>query len=191
MYSLRGHSDTETDDEDSEFELFDIKTAEKRKLMSEDERVANGNRSNYSGVDKQSEEDAAHEQGHEQSSSDTAPQTPAFVIVLSFFSAIGGFLFGYDTGVVSGAMLLLRDQFHLTSIWEEVVVSVTIGFAAIFALVGGALNEAFGRKVVTLLASLVFTGGAVLLGVAQNTAMLVIGRGILGMGIGGYKSGVI
>lgn len=107
-----------------------------------------------------------------------------FLYTLSFFAAIGGFLFGYDTGVVSGAMLLLKDQFHLSSFLEELIVSSTILFAAIFALIGGVLNNAFGRKFVTILASLVFTGGAILLGVAQNVAMLIAGRSILGIGIG-------
>ena len=63
-------------------------------------------------------------------------KTPPFVYLLTFFSAIGGFLFGYDTGVISGAMILLRDQFRLNSVWQEMVVSVTIGAAAVFALVG-------------------------------------------------------
>ena len=64
------------------------------------------------------------------------PRTPMFVYILTFFSAIGGFLFGYDTGVISGAMILLRDEFVLNSVWQEMVVSVTIGAAALFALIG-------------------------------------------------------
>ena len=42
------------------------------------------------------------------------------------FAAIGGFLFGYDTGVISGAMLLLRDEFTLTQVQQELVVSITV-----------------------------------------------------------------
>ncbi len=52
--------------------------------------------------------------------------TPPFVYILTFFSAIGGFLFGYDTGVISGAMISLRERFMLNSVWQEMVVSVTI-----------------------------------------------------------------
>ena len=111
-------------------------------------------------------------------------QTSMFVYVLSFFSAIGGFLFGYDTGVVSGAMLLLKDKFTLSSFMEEVIVSVTIGFAFIFALVGGILNDKLGRKLTTVIASMVFTIGAGVLAGAFNVAMLVAGRAILGIGIG-------
>ena len=104
--------------------------------------------------------------------------------VLTFFSAIGGFLFGYDTGVVSGAMILLRDEFHLNSFWQELVVSVTIGAAAVFAFLGGFLNNWLGRKPVILTASLVFTAGAIVLGVAYNRIMLLVGRITVGIGIG-------
>lgn len=118
-------------------------------------------------------------------------RTPQFVYTLAFFAAIGGFLFGYDTGVVSGAMLLLQPEFELDSVWEEMVVSATILFAAIFALVGGPLNDRIGRKAVTVVASLVFTGGAVLLGVAQNKVMLLAGRSILGVGIGKFRKSIL
>ncbi len=53
--------------------------------------------------------------------------TPPFVYILTLFSAIGGFLFGYDTGVISGAMISLRERFMLNSIWQEMIVSTTIG----------------------------------------------------------------
>ena len=107
-----------------------------------------------------------------------------YVILLTFFSAIGGFLFGYDTGVVSGAMLLLRDRFHLSSFEQELIVSVTIGGAFVSALIGGYLSDRFGRKSCTLVASFIFTAGALILGVAQNVAMLIAGRLTLGFGIG-------
>ncbi|XP_013068752.2 proton myo-inositol cotransporter-like [Biomphalaria glabrata] len=107
-----------------------------------------------------------------------------YVWLLTFFAAIGGFLFGYDTGVISGAMLLLRDKFSLSSFWQELIVSVTIAAAVVSALAGGFLNDCFGRKVVTILASFVFTAGAVVLACSSNVAMLVVGRLILGLGIG-------
>lgn len=110
-----------------------------------------------------------------------------YVWLLSFFAAIGGFLFGYDTGVISGAMLLLKDEFDLTSLWQEVIVSVTIGAAFISALLGGFLNDKFGRKIVTILASFVFTAGAVVLAFSYNVTMLVSGRVIIGIGIGMCK----
>ncbi|ELU00716.1 hypothetical protein CAPTEDRAFT_175747 [Capitella teleta] len=111
-------------------------------------------------------------------------QSTSFVYLLTFLSAIGGLLFGYDTGVISGAMILLRDQFHLTTFWQELVVSVTIATAAIFAFLGGFLTEKFGRRPIIVVSSFVFTIGAIVLGTAYNREMLLIGRGIVGMGIG-------
>ena len=55
---------------------------------------------------------------------ESKPKTSWFVYILTIFSAIGGFLFGYDTGVISGAMILLRDEFSLSLVWQEMVVSV-------------------------------------------------------------------
>lgn len=114
----------------------------------------------------------------------TKPRTPLFVYVLTFFSAIGGFLFGYDTGVISGAMILLRDKFLLNSVWQELIVSVTIGAAALFALCGGFLNDRIGRKLVIIIASLIFTAGALFLAFATDKYLLLVGRIIVGAGIG-------
>ena len=114
---------------------------------------------------------------------DPQRMTP-FVYALTFMSAIGGFLFGYDTGIVSGAMILLKHSFKLSPLWQEIVVSITIGFAAISAFMGGFFNSRFGRKPVIMFASLVFTSGALVLGVAVNRTMLLIGRATLGIGIG-------
>ncbi|KAL0968630.1 hypothetical protein UPYG_G00269370 [Umbra pygmaea] len=109
---------------------------------------------------------------------------PVFVYALAFFSALGGFLFGYDTGVVSGAMLLLKKEMHLTPIWQELLVSSTVGAAALSALAGGALNGVFGRRICILIASFIFTVGGVVLGVAPNKEVLLVGRIIVGLGIG-------
>lgn len=109
---------------------------------------------------------------------------PPFILVLTTCSALGGFLFGYDTGVISGAMILIREEFSLSSVWQELIVSVTIAAAALFALIGASLSDLLGRKPVILLASLVFTIGSVTMGSAQNRETLLVGRVIIGCGIG-------
>lgn len=117
-------------------------------------------------------------------------ETPArtgkkgFIYVLTFFSALGGFLFGYDTGVVSGAMLEIKETFHLSSTWVELIVSVTIASAALSSLVAGFLCDLVGRKPTLILASAIFTVGAVVMGAALSPWMLLIGRVVVGVGIG-------
>lgn len=118
------------------------------------------------------------------SSGDRKTPVTRLLICTTLLSAVGGFLFGYDTGVISGAMLQLRTHFKLSHLWQELVVSVTIAGAWAFAIFAGVATDAFGRKPVILVASFVFTIGAVLMGVAVNTGMLLGGRLIVGAGIG-------
>ena len=113
-------------------------------------------------------------------------RTPNYVYVLVALSALGGFLFGYDTGVISGAMILLREQFDLSSVWQEGVVAITIAGAAVFSLVGGVLNDVIGRKIVILLASLIFSAGSLCLAFASDKYMLLVGRLVVGAGIGRF-----
>lgn len=110
--------------------------------------------------------------------------TPCFVYLLAFFSALGGFLFGYDTGVVSGAMLLLKKEMHLSALWQELLVSSTVGAAALSALSGGFLNGWLGRRICILIASFIFCGGGVVLAVAMDKVVLLVGRITVGLGIG-------
>ncbi|XP_052453881.1 proton myo-inositol cotransporter-like isoform X2 [Carassius gibelio] len=110
--------------------------------------------------------------------------SPCFVYTLAFFSALGGFLFGYDTGVVSGAMLLLKREMNLSSLWQELLVSITVGAAAVSSLAGGYLNGLYGRRVCILLASFIFSAGGIILSVAHNKEVLLCGRLTVGLGIG-------
>ena len=107
-----------------------------------------------------------------------------FVYILTFFAAVGGFLFGYDTGVVSGALIILKKRFHLTFFMEELVVSITIAGAILGALCAGPMSQYFGRKLVLLLSAIIFTIGAIFMAAAENTGELLTGRAIVGLGIG-------
>ena len=59
------------------------------------------------------------------------PPTPKFVFVLTFFATLGGFLMGYDIGIVSGSMLFVRPYFHLSTMWTEAIVSGAVATAAV------------------------------------------------------------
>lgn len=109
-----------------------------------------------------------------------------YVIFLTCFATIGGLLFGYDTGIISGSMLLMKDYFNLSTIYQEAIVSATIGAAAVFALIAGFFSDIFGRKPVIMMASFIFTGGAILMAVSENKEILLAGRLIVGAGIGNY-----
>jgi len=131
--------------------------------------------------DKESEQQALIQTSHLESKQ----TTPLYVYFLTVFAAIGGFLFGYDTGVISGAMILIKQEFDLSSFWQELIVSVTIGAAILGALLGGFLNQRLGRKPLLVVSAMVFTVGAVVMGVAPSREILLVGRLTVGFGIGG------
>ena len=93
-------------------------------------------------------------------------------------------MFGYDTGVIAGAIVLLQFEFSLSSLWREAIVSIPMASAALFSLVSNSTNSRLGRKITILTASAVFTIGAILLAVSQNVYMLLMGRFVIGIGIG-------
>ena len=111
-------------------------------------------------------------------------KTPSFVYFLTTFAAIGGFLFGYDTGVISGAMILIKEEFDLTPFWQELLVSVTIGTAIVGSFLGGLLAQGFGRKPVLIASAMVFTTGAAIMDIAHAREVILVGRLAVGFGIG-------
>ena len=111
------------------------------------------------------------------------PET-GFVFAAAAFAALGGLLFGYDTGVISGALIFIRAQFGLSTFQQELVVSVVLVGAAVGALTGGRLADIFGRRMMLLVTALIFVAGALVCAAAPSLNVLVIGRLIVGLGIG-------
>ncbi|KAI9319070.1 general substrate transporter [Dichotomocladium elegans] len=108
---------------------------------------------------------------------DEHPATASFyTYILVFCVAIGGFLFGYDTGVISGALQPLQDNFHMSTINKELVVGGTT-FGAIF---GGF----FTGLPLVMISAVVFIAGALLLALAKSFGVLLLGRLVVGIGVG-------
>lgn len=110
-----------------------------------------------------------------------------YVLRLAFSAGIGGFLFGYDTGVISGALLYIRDDFESVdkkTVLQESIVSMALAGAIIGAAVGGWLNDRFGRKLALLTADFLFFIGAVIMAASPNPALLILGRVFVGFGVG-------
>ncbi len=79
-----------------------------------------------------------------------------FVYYAVGIAALGGLLFGYDTGVISGAILFLKLQFHLSPTMEEIVVSAVLVGAIGGASLGGALTDRLGRRSLIITAGIIF-----------------------------------
>ncbi len=107
-----------------------------------------------------------------------------FVYFIAIISGISGMLFGFDTGVISGAILFIKTQYNLSSFLTGFIVSAVLIGAVIGALIGGYLADRFGRKKVIIFASIIFIFGAIFTAVAPTIIVLSIGRIIVGIAIG-------
>ena len=97
---------------------------------------------------------------------------------------LGGLLFGYDQGVISGALPLLETDLDLSTLESEIVTSwVTLG-ALFGALVAGGLADRIGRRRAAVAAGVLFALGALIEAVAPGAAVLTLGRVVTGLGVG-------
>ena len=101
-----------------------------------------------------------------------------------FFGALGGMLFGYDTGVISGAILFISDELQLTPSLEGLVVASLLLGAAIGAACAGPLSDRLGRRNLIIIAAILFTVGAIGAALAPNVGVLVLFRVVLGLAVG-------
>ncbi|GAU12069.1 hypothetical protein TSUD_00350 [Trifolium subterraneum] len=110
-----------------------------------------------------------------------------YILGLAAVAGIGGLLFGYDTGVISGALLYIKDDFESvreSSMLQETIVSMAIAGAIVGAATGGWINDAYGRKKATLIADVIFIIGAFGMAAAPDPYILIIGRLLVGLGVG-------
>ncbi|AOW48822.1 sugar porter family MFS transporter [Acetobacter ascendens] len=116
---------------------------------------------------------------------DISPYAKHVLWIAAFVSAICGGLYGYDTGIISGALLLITKDFHLTSGQKEIVTSAILVGAVIGAMGIANLSERFGRRVSVMVVTAVFVIGALACSYAPNLTSLIIARVFLGCAVGG------
>ncbi|MFF2316584.1 sugar porter family MFS transporter [Arthrobacter sp. NPDC058097] len=103
-------------------------------------------------------------------------------------ATFGGLLFGYDTGVINGALRPMTADLGLTPITEGIVTSSLLFGAAAGAVGGGRLADAWGRRKTIILLAILFLVGALSCVFAPNFEVMVVGRVILGLAVGGASS---
>jgi MFS transporter, SP family, sugar:H+ symporter len=101
-----------------------------------------------------------------------------------FFGALGGLLFGYDTGVISGALLFIPDDFKLTPFLQGAIVAALLLGAMVGAAFAGRLADRLGRRLLIIIAAIVFTIGALVAALAPTVAVLIGARFVLGLAVG-------
>jgi sugar porter (SP) family MFS transporter len=107
-----------------------------------------------------------------------------FVYLVAIVAAICGFLFGYDTGVISGALLFVKKDFSLSPWMQSVVTSAVLAGAALAAGFSGILADRFGRRRMVIAVAVLFFVASLLTGLAPDVAWLAAGRFFVGLAIG-------
>lgn len=98
------------------------------------------------------------------------------IYVIAVIAATGGLLFGFDTGVISGAIPFFQKDFGLDNSMVELVTSAGLVGAILGALFCGKITDILGRKVVILASAVIFTIGALWSGFAPSIEQLIIAR---------------
>jgi major inositol transporter-like SP family MFS transporter len=103
---------------------------------------------------------------------------------ITVIATLGGLLFGYDTGVISGALLYMKSELNLTAVTQGLVVSCLLFGAAVGALVGGKLADALGRRRSLQICAVTFLIGALGSSLSPTWHWMVLARTTLGLAVG-------
>lgn len=104
--------------------------------------------------------------------------------LITLVSTIGGLCFGYDTGVISGALIFMKNDLGLSPLQEGLVTSFLLFGAAIGSVGGGWLSDRQGRRKNILWVAVIFIFGALGTAIAWNMSSMIIARFILGLAVG-------
>ncbi|MDI3418646.1 sugar porter family MFS transporter [Streptomyces luteolus] len=107
-----------------------------------------------------------------------------FMLFVVAIAALGGLLFGYDTGIISSALLDVSAEFGLGTFGKQLVTSAILVGGIVGALGSGPISDRFGRRRTVLAVAILFVVGAIGTAVAPDAASLVITRFVLGLAVG-------
>ncbi|QBJ88918.1 MFS transporter [Streptomyces seoulensis] len=107
------------------------------------------------------------------------------MLMAAVVSAISGLLYGYDTGIISGALLQISEEFHIGNTMKETIAAGILLGAVIGSLSCSLLCERYGRHRTILLICCVFIAGSLTCAVAPNAVGLALARVLLGFAVGG------
>lgn len=106
------------------------------------------------------------------------------IYMIATCSALSGLLFGYDAGIISGALLFIKQTFPITSSQEGWLVAMVPLGALCSSIISGEISDLIGRKKTLFLTAIFFIIGSLLCAAAESVTLIVVGRLILGIAIG-------
>jgi sugar porter (SP) family MFS transporter len=115
---------------------------------------------------------------------DVRKETNGFVVGVAAIAALGGLLFGYDTGVISGALLFIQKDLNASTFDQSAVVGSLLLGAVCGAAAAGYLAGSIGRRLVSIVAGIVFAVAAVASALAPTVWLLIAARFVLGLAVG-------
>jgi SP family galactose:H+ symporter-like MFS transporter len=128
---------------------------------------------------------AKKEASHEASvATEKKSQHKIFVYIVGLIAALAGLLFGIDVGIISGARPFIAAEFHLSTGYQELIVSGVLYGAIAGTFLSGPMSLTFGRRNTLLISALIFIAGALLCGLAPNAIFLFCSRVFLGIAVG-------
>jgi MFS transporter, SP family, xylose:H+ symportor len=107
-----------------------------------------------------------------------------YILMISFISALGGYLFGFDFAVISGALPFLKTQFGLDAYWE----GFTTASLALGCILGcafaGKLSEYYGRRSALMVAGVIFALSSLAMAFSPALWLFIFARFVAGIGVG-------
>src|SRR5580658_615637 len=107
-----------------------------------------------------------------------------YVLLVASVAALGGLLFGYDTGVISGAILFITRDFALSTHLQELTISIVLVGCIVGSAASGTIADRIGRRITLLTAGVIFALGALGSAFAPTIDVLLAARFVVGIGIG-------
>lgn len=107
-----------------------------------------------------------------------------WLYVIAIIASLGGLLSGYDTGVISGALLFINETWDLSASTQGLIVSAVLIGAVIGAATNGVLADIFGRKKIIMATAIIFILGSILCTFATSPIVLILSRMFVGLAVG-------
>ncbi|KAK9089351.1 hypothetical protein Scep_028433 [Stephania cephalantha] len=114
----------------------------------------------------------------------TSADVMKYVVACAVFASLNNVLLGYDVGVMSGAIIFIKEDLHISEVQQEVLVGILSIMSLVGSLGAGKTSDVVGRKWTIGIAAIIFQIGAAIMTMAPSFLVLMIGRLLAGIGIG-------